>query len=395
MVELLSPVQDFVSLRAAIDACADAVYFGLKIFNMRANAKNFELKDLQRIVNLCHKNKVKAYLTLNTIIYDNEINRIKRILTKAQNCGIDAIIAWDLAVISHANKLKLPIHISTQASIANFEAVKLLKEHFGNIKRVVPARELSLKQIKAIIKKLKQENIDVGLEVFVHGAMCVSISGRCFLSQDIFQKSANRGECLQPCRREYLVKDISGRSELLLGEDYVLSPKDLCALPFLNKLLKSGITAFKIEGRNKSPEYVKTVTEVYKKAIDNPKINKLKLMERLKTVYNREFSDGFYMGKPLNEWAKSDGNKAASKKVYVGIINNFYKKLNVAEVKIEAHEIKIGDNLMVHGNKSGVFEQKIESMQIDHEEVKRLKKGLVGIKFNRRARPNDKVFVII
>lgn len=395
MIELLSPVQDFVCLRAAIDGGADAVYFGIKEFNMRANAKNLERKDLERVVNLCHKNKVKAYLTLNTIIYDHEINKVGKVLAKAKKCGVDAIIAWDFSVINEASRIKIPVHVSTQASIANFEALKTLKTHFKNVKRVVLARELSLAQIKEIIKKLNKEKINIGIETFVHGAMCVSVSGRCLLSQDIFGRSANRGDCLQPCRRKYLVKDIEEQHELVLGEEYVLSPKDLCALPFLDKLMKIGITSFKIEGRNKSPEYVKTVTEVYREAIDNPKADKAKLMEKLKTVYNRDFSTGFYLGKPVNEWTKAENSKATKKKVYVGVVTNFYKKLNVAEVKVEAYGIKIGDQIMFQGNKSGVFEQKIESMHINHKEVKYLNKGSVGIKCNKRARPNDKVFVII
>jgi putative protease len=395
MVELLSPVQDLVCLRAAIDAGADAVYFGIKELNMRANAKNIERKDMQKLVNLCHKNKVKAYLALNAIVYDKEKNRVEKILAHAKKCGIDAIIAWDFCVINQANKLKLPVHISTQASIANFQALKTLKKNFNNVKRVVLARELSLAQIKDIIKKIKKEKINVGIEVFVHGAMCVSVSGRCLLSQDIYGRSANRGDCLQPCRRRYLVKGIEEQYELELGEEYVLSPKDLCTLPFLDKLLYAGITALKIEGRNKSPEYVKTVTEVYREAIDNPEVDKKRLIRKLKTVYNREFSSGFYMGRPVNEWAKADNSKSTMKKVYVGVVTNFYKSVNVAEVKVEAHRIKVGDNLMVQGNKSGVFEQKIESMQVNHKEVKSIRKGLVGVKFNRIARLNDKVFVMV
>jgi U32 family peptidase len=266
--ELLAPVQDFVSLTAAIQAKADAVYLGVKGLNMRAGAKNFELKDLKKAVDECHKNKVKIYLTLNTIIYDNELNKIKQILKKSKELKIDAIIAWDFLIINEANKLNLPIHLSTQASISNFEAIKTLKSKYKNIQRVILARELSLPQIKSIINKLKKNNIKVDIEVFIHGAMCVSVSGRCFLSQELFNKSANRGECLQPCRRKYIIKDIEEEHELELGEDYVMSPNDLCTLPILDKLVKVGIKLFKIEGRNRSPEYVKTVVEAYREAID-------------------------------------------------------------------------------------------------------------------------------
>lgn len=266
--ELLSPVQDLVSLKAAIDAGADAVYFGIKELNMRQGAKNFELKELKKIIDICHKNKVKAYLTLNTIVYDNEISRVKEILRKIKKLKIDAVIAWDFSVINEANKLGIPMHISTQASISNFEAIKTLKKNFKNITSVNLARELSLEQIKYIIKKLKKERIKVDIEVFVHGAMCVSVSGRCFMSQEIFGKSANRGECLQPCRRKYILKDIEEDHELELGEEYVMSPKDLCTIEIIDKLIEAGINSFKIEGRNRSPEYVKVVTESYREAID-------------------------------------------------------------------------------------------------------------------------------
>jgi putative protease len=266
--ELLSPVQDFVSLKAAIRAGADSVYFGAKGLNMRIGAKNFELSDVKKIIQICHKNKVKAYFTLNSIIYDDEIDKIKKILKTLKKEKIDAIICWDYSVIAECEKLKLPIHLSTQASISNFEALKTITKRFKNIESVNLARELSLSQIKDIIKKIKKEKIKVDIEVFIHGAMCVSVSGRCFLSQEVFGKSANRGECLQPCRRKYLIKDIEEKHEFELGEDYVMSPKDLCALPFLDKLVDAGINTFKIEGRNRSPEYVKVVTEVYREAID-------------------------------------------------------------------------------------------------------------------------------
>jgi U32 family peptidase len=392
--ELLSPIKDYVSLQAAIQAGADAVYFGLKELSMRHNAKNFQIKDFKKIKEICKKNKVKAYLTLNTIIYNNEINKIKEILEKAKQAKIDAIIAWDFAVINEANKLNLKIHLSTQSSIANFEAIKILKKHFKNIERVILARELSLSQIKSIISKLKKEKINVQIETFIHGAMCVSVSGRCFLSQDIFNKSANRGNCLQPCRRKYLVKDIEEDHELELGEDYVLSPKDLCTLPFIEKLTKSGITCFKIEGRNRSQEYVKTVTEVYREAINNKKHNKKDLLKKLKTVYNRGFSTGFYLGKTIDQWTKAYGSKATKKKTYIGKIINFYKNIKVAEIKVEAHGLKIGDTLMVQGNKTGVLEQKITSMEKNHKQITKIIKGPVAIKLNKIARENDKVFII-
>ena len=393
--ELLAPVQDFVSLNAAIQAKADAVYFGIKGLNMRAGAKNFELKDLKKVITLAHKNKVKAYLAINTIIYDNELNKISKILKKAKELKIDAIIAWDFSIINEANKLNLPIHISTQASISNFEALKSLKKSYKNIQRVILARELTLSQIKSIISKLKKEKIKVDIETFIHGAMCVSVSGRCFLSQELFNKSANRGECLQPCRRKYLIKDIEEKHELELGEDYIMSPNDLCTIEILDKLVKAGIKSFKIEGRNRSPEYVKTVVEVYREALDNKKYNKTEFLNKLKTVYNRGFSKGFYLGKPINEWTKAYGSKATKKKVYIGVVKNFYSKINVAEIKLETNNLKINDNIMFQGNKTGVIEQKVTSMQINKKEIKQAKKGQsLGLKTKSKVRENDRVYLI-
>ena len=398
--ELISPVQDFVSLQAAIHAGADAVYFGLKEFSMRATAKNFNLNELKKVVEICHKHNIKAYLTLNTIVYEDEISKIKNILKRVKRLKIDAIHAWDLSVINEALKLKIPIHLSTQASVSNSEAAKFYKKL--GIKRIILARECSLEQIK----KMKVKGFE--LEVFIHGAMCVSVSGRCFLSQFLFNKSANRGECVQPCRRKYLIKDVEEKHELGLGEDYVMSPKDLCALPFIEKLIETGIDAFKIEGRNRSPEYVKTVTSVYRTAIDfyfknkkkkdfkeKFKVLKKQLIEELKQVYNRGFSSGFFMGKPINEWAGVYGSKATKRKIYIGKIVHFYKKIKVAEIKIESKGLKIGDKLMVQGPTTGVYEQKLNSIEVEHKKIKSAKKGkMIAVKFDKIVRKNDKVYVI-
>ena len=264
--ELLAPIQDFTSLRAAIDAGADAVYFGIKGLNMRDSAKNFELKDLKKIHDICEKNDIKNYLALNTIIYDDEIKKLKTLLERSKSY-IDAVICWDFSVIKEADKLNMPIHLSTQASISNYEALSFLKKKIKNLRRVILARELSLKQIEKIIKNIKKDKLNIEIETFIHGAMCVSISGRCFISQFEFGRSANRGRCIQPCRRSYLVEDEEG-TRLRLKNDYIMSPKDLCTLPFIDRLIKARISSFKIEGRNRSPEYVKTVVECYREAID-------------------------------------------------------------------------------------------------------------------------------
>jgi putative protease len=401
--ELISPVQDFVSLTAAINAKADAVYFGLKEFSMRANAKNFNVSELKKVAEICHKNKIKAYLTINTIVYENEIEKIKNILKKVKEAEIDAIHAWDMSVIKEALKLGIEVHLSTQASVSNSEAALFYKKL--GIKRIILARECNLKQIKEIKKKVK----GIEIETFIHGAMCVSVSGRCFISQFLFNKSANRGECLQPCRRRYYLEDVEEGHRLELGNDYVMSPKDLCALPFIEKLIEIGIDAFKIEGRNRSPEYVKIVTEVYRAAIDFYFANKHKkdfktnfealkkqLLEELKSVYNRGFSPGFYIGLPTNEdWAGIYGSKATAQKVYVGKIIHFYNKINVAEVKIETGKISIGDKIMIQGPTTGVYEQKVESMEVEHKKINEAKKGDVfAIKLQVIARKSDKVFIV-
>ncbi len=393
MIELLSPAGDFASLRAAVSNGADAVYFGLKQLNMRAAAKNFSLSDMKEVVDYCHKNKVKAYLALNTIVYDNEIKKAQDILKKAKQAKVDAVIAWDIAILQLCKKLNLKIHLSTQANVTNSETIKFYKKL--GVKRINLARELNLEQIK----KLKKQNMEI--ECFVHGALCVSISGRCFLSQSLYGKSANRGECLQPCRREYEIKDKETGFKLKLGNNYVLSPKDLCALPFLDKLIKAKIDALKIEGRNRSPEYVAIVTKVYRKAIDSyykKRYNKnliKKLLRELKTVYNRGFSSNFYLGIPDKKTFTDEyGSKATKKKVYLGYVKNFYKKIYVVEIKIEANSVKVGDELLIIGNKTGVKQEKIKSMEINHKPVKQAKKGQrVAIKFKNLVRKNDKVYL--
>jgi len=390
--ELLSPVFDFTSLTAAINAGCNAVYFGIKELNMRITAKNFKLNEIKKVVDICHKNNIKAYLTLNTIIYDSELKKLKKIINEAKKAKIDAIICWDFSVINEARKKGIPIHISTQSSVSNSESARFYKKL--GAERIVLARELSLEQIKKIKKEVK-----IDIECFIHGAMCVSVSGRCFTSQFLFGKSANRGDCIQPCRRSYLVKDEEG-CELKLENNYVLSPKDLCTLAFIDKLIEAGIDSFKIEGRARSPEYVSVVTKCYRDAIDayfkNKLINELKkeLIKKLKTVYNRDFSSGFYMGKPINEFTGSE-SKATRKKTFIGIVKNYYKNIKVAEIKIQSHSIKLNDILMFQGPTTGVYEQKIDSMEINHKKVNSVEKGNeVGIKVKNIVRKNDRIFLI-
>ncbi|MBW2980013.1 U32 family peptidase [Candidatus Woesearchaeota archaeon] len=396
--ELISPVGNLAMLSAAINAKADAVYFGVKGLNMRITANNFELSQIKKVIEGCHKKKIRAYLALNTIVYDDEVEKVRNILKQAKKAGIDAVVAWDFAVLEECNKLKIPIHLSTQASVSNFESLYAYYKNY-KIKRVVLARECSLEQIKDIIKKIENKKIKVEIEAFIHGAMCVSVSGRCFTSQFVFNKSANRGDCLQNCRREYKIIDEEG-NELKLGNNYVMSAKDLCTLPFIDKLVSAGISAFKIEGRNRSAEYVKIVTECYGDVLKslkkfNEKKSMKKIIKKLKTVYNRGFSSGFYLGKPIDEFTDGYGSKATKKKFYVGKIRNFFKKIKVAEILIEDKPLKINDELIVIGNKTGAINEKIKSIEFNHKKIKSAKKGQrIAVKLKNIARENDKVFVV-
>ena len=401
--EILSPVQDLVSLKTAIDAGADAVYFGIRGFNMRITAKNFTVKDLPKITKAAHEAGIKTYLALNTIIYEEEIDEIRSVLQKAKEAGVDAVICWDLSVIKAAKEIGLETHLSTQASVSNSEAA-LFYKNLG-ITRIVLARECSLEQIKKI-----KEKADIEIETFIHGAMCVSISGRCFMSQFSTGNSANRGACRQPCRRNYMIKDVEGEFEYELGPDYVLSPKDLCTLPFIEKLVFSGIDCFKIEGRNKSPEYVSDTTAVYREIVDFIWENKNKqddntfqknlaeikkrLMKKLERVFNRGFSDGFYLGKPLNSWTDSYGNAGTERKIFLGKITHVYDKIKVAELKIETDKpLQIGDEILIQGANTGNFRTVVRSMEIEHKKVEQAEQGdFVAVKIDKKVRCNDLVY---
>ncbi len=384
--ELLAPAGDFPSLIAAIESGADSVYFGLQEFNMRDSARNFAMGDLKRINTLCGK-KVRKYLTLNTIIYDSELKSLEGIIKKIKG-KVDAIICWDLSVIQLCRKYKIPFHVSTQASVSNSSSAKFYKKL--GAERIVLARELNLGQIKKISKI-------INVECFIHGAMCVSISGRCFTSQFMRCKSANRGQCTHPCRRAYIIKDEEG-NELKLENNKVMSAKDLCALPFIEKLKKAGISAFKIEGRNRSAEYVKTVVSVYRKALDN-NLSKEEIsggIEKLKQVYNRGFSSGFYFGTPTaDDFATTEDSEGKESKHVVGKILNYWQKSGAAHLKITARPIKLGDELYIVGNKTGITRATISEMQINHKPIKEAKKGdEIGIKLPI-CRTNDMVYLIV
>jgi len=384
--ELLAPAGSFPSLNAAVNAGTDAIYFGLNEgMNMRAGAKNFSLNDLPEIRKIC--GKVKMYLTLNTIIYDNELEKVETIIKEAKKY-VDAVICWDLSVIELCKKHRVPFHISTQASVANIESAKFYKKL--GAERIVLARELNLLQIKEIAKI-----IDV--ECFIHGAMCVSVSGRCFTSQFLFGKSANRGECLQPCRRTYIIKDEDG-NELKLKNNTVMSAKDLCTLPFIEKLKEAGVTNFKIEGRNREPEYVDVTTRVYKKALSK-KLSEKEIQESLKElnkVYNKSFSSGFYLHSPTNDdFSKEEHSSSTQKKEFVGNVYHYFPKVNVAALRIASGKILIGDEILVIGDQTGIVRQKIMRMEVNNKPIKEASKGQeVGIKIPG-IRKGDKVYKIV
>lgn len=374
---------------------ADAVYFGVKGLNMRLQSANFDLLELPAVMDTLHSAGRKGYLAINVIIYQNELDKLRKILSRARSAGVDAVILWDMAALSLAKEMGLTVHLSTQASVSNAEA--LAKYAKLGVKRAVLARECSLRDIKSIIRTLKERDIDCSVETFVHGAMCVSVSGRCHLSHQAFGRSANRGDCLQPCRREFMIKDMSGECEYVLGEGYVLSPRDLCALDLLDRLIRAGVKAFKIEGRARPPEYVKVVTSVYRKALDAFSEGRLdsgmkgELLGELNNTFNRGFSSGFYLGIPESSGALSE---RIYEKIFAGDVVKYYKKISVAEVRIKGCPIGNGDTLLVSGKKTPAFYFTAEEMEIEHKKISLAEKGItVAIKMPFPVRAGDKVFL--
>ncbi|MCG8453531.1 MAG: U32 family peptidase [Spirochaetales bacterium] len=406
--EILAPAGDAVALRAALDAGADAVYMGAGGLNMRSRARNFQLEDLPEAVNACHAAGARCYLTLNTVMYEDEYSTLSQILDAATHAGVDAIIAWDWAVVAAARERGLEVHLSTQASVSNFSALMAVHQAFG-VQRVVLARECTLEHIHSIQKSLTQVGNPVELEVFVHGAMCVAVSGRCFLSQYSCGQSANRGACLQPCRRNYIVKEVDGEGEFLLGESHVMSPKDLCTMPFLERVLATGIRSLKIEGRMRSPEYVSTVVSAYRQAVDawaslvsegkdpgqDEDFHRLKSesVERLQTVFNRGFSSGFYMGRPIDDWIKGPNNQATLSKESVGTVVNYYRKAQVAMIALQATDLKVGDDLLIQGPTTGNQSLRVDELRVNEQSCEQAQQGSeVSVAVPFRVRRGDLVF---
>lgn len=372
---------------------------------MRARSSmNFSLHDLVKISRICRKNGVKTYLTLNTVIYDEEIREMKRIVDSAKKNNITAVIASDQAVIQYAHSAGMPVHISTQANISNSDAIRYWSR-FADV--IVTARELSLKQVEAIARTIKREKIKgpsgdlVRIEVFAHGALCMAVSGKCYLSLDYFNASANRGACYQLCRRPYRVTDTDGEVELSIDNQYIMSPKDLCTIGFLDKIIRSGVSVLKIEGRGRSPEYVMKVVSCYRQAVDavlNGTFTREKVdgwIEQLKTVYNRGFWDGYYLGQKMGEWAAGHGSAASEYKEYVGKVTNYFSKLKVAEIKMESGYLETGDHIYITGTTSGVIELNIPEIRVNLKPVAMTKKGdRCSIPVNVLIRRSDRVYKI-
>ena len=404
-VEIMAPVGSFESLRAAFMGGADAVYFGIEQLNMRARSSiNFTNEDLVEVVRLCHENGVKAFLTLNTILYDHDINLMKKIVKTAADSNVDAIIAMDQAAISYAHSLGMSVHISTQINITNIEVVKFYA-NFANV--MVLSRELTLQQVKSICDSVVKEDVRgpngelVKIEVFVHGALCMAVSGKCYLSLHTANSSANRGACKQNCRRTYEVKDSEG-NELLIDNEYIMSPKDLCTITFLDQIIETGVSVLKIEGRSKGPDYVKEVTACYREAADAVAEGAFTLEkgkeweERMDNVFNRGFWGGYFLGKELGEWTDEDGSKAKKRKVFVADGGKYYGKIGVAEFNMRNGDLSIGDDIIITGPTTGLIEFKIESLVLDEKEVQTVKRGdNFTFPIADKVRPADKIYKIV
>jgi putative protease len=405
-IEIMAPVGSYESLMAAIQGGANAVYFGIGKLNMRSrSSKNFTLDDLAEISKICHQNNIRSYITLNTVIFDKEIDEVKEIINAAKQNEITAIIASDISVIQYARSQNVEVHMSTQTNITNIEAVQFWSL-FADV--MVTARELSLEQVADITRQIEERQIKgpsgklIQIEIFAHGALCMAVSGKCYLSLDNMNHSANRGACLQLCRRGYKVTDLEGEHELEIDNEYIMSPKDLKTIGFLDKILKAGVKVLKIEGRGRSADYVKVVSQCYREAANavfegNYTPENIAIWEeRLKGVYNRGFWDGYYLGKKLGEWTENYGSLASKKKVYAGVVTNYFTKLGVAEIKLEAQDLNIGDDIQIHGPTTGVYEATVSEIRLELEPVSKAEKGSnCSIPVKDIVRRMDKVYKIV
>jgi len=403
-IELLAPAGSWESLMAAVQGGADAIYFGLEQLNMRARSSfNFTRSDLPQIVSVAREHGLKTYLTINTVIYDQELIIMRDLIDLAKKEGVDAIIASDQAVMDYAFKAGVEVHLSTQLNISNIDSLRFYSNFADTM---VLARELNLEQVAGIYKGIELQEIKgpsgklVRIEMFVHGALCMSISGKCYLSLHEYNHSANRGDCLQACRRSYLVTDTESGDQLEIDNEYIMSPKDLITIHFLNKILDSGVRVLKIEGRARAPEYVKTVTSCYNEAIhailngsyDEQSIEGWK--QRLSTVFNRGFWDGYYLGQRLGEWSSVYGSSSVKKKSYRAKVTNYFEKIGVAELQIETGELNLGDEIIITGPTTGVVEYTLMEIRIDDKPVTKAEKGIrCSIPLKTVVRRSDKVYI--
>lgn len=404
--EIMAPVGSRESLQAALQAGADSIYFGIEKLNMRAHsASTFTVDDLREIAATCGERGVKTYLTVNTIIYDDDIELMHQIIDAAREAGISAVIASDVAVMTYCREVGQEVHLSTQLNISNIEALKFYAQ-FADV--VVLARELNMEQVAKIHEQAEQMNIcgpsgrKIRIEMFCHGALCMAISGKCYLSLDNAARSANRGECMQLCRRSYIVTDKETGTELEIDNKYIMSPKDLKTVRFIDRMMRAGVRVFKIEGRARGPEYVYTVVKCYKEAIRSvldgtfTEEKKDQWDERLATVFNRGFWDGYYQGQRLGEWNKNYGSNATERKVYVGKGVKYFSKLGVAEFSCEACEFSVGDKMLITGPTTGVMYVTVEEIHDDTHAVETAQKGTrVAFKVPGKVRPSDKLFKIV
>ncbi len=404
--EIMAPVGSHESLAAAIQAGADSIYFGIEHLNMRARSSNsFTVNDLKEIAVICEEHNIKSYLTVNTIIYDEDIALMHTIVDAAKEAGISAVIAADVAVMSYCNKIGQEVHLSTQLNISNGDALCFYAQ-FADV--VVLARELNLKQVAEIYNQIQTDHICgpsgklVRIEMFCHGALCMAVSGKCYLSLHELNASANRGACMQVCRRAYTVRDRESDIELEVDNKYIMSPKDLKTIHFMDEMIEAGVRVFKIEGRARGPEYVRTVVECYKEAIRSyldgtfTEEKKLAWDERLKTVFNRGFWNGYYLGQRLGEWSKNYGSEATERKIYSGKGIKYFSNIGVAEFLVEAAELHIGDKLLITGPTTGAMFLTLEEARVDLKPVECVKKGMhVSFKVPDKIRPSDKLYRLV
>ncbi|MPQ48981.1 U32 family peptidase [Marinifilum sp. N1E240] len=405
-IELMAPVGSYESLMAAVQGGANSIYFGIEQLNMRSrSANNFTFEDLRKIASICKENNMKSYLTVNTVLFDHDIKLMYKIVDAAKKSGVTAIIASDVSAIMYARSIDVEVHISTQCNITNIEAVKFYSQ-FADV--VVLARELNLNQVKGIYDQILEQDIRgpkgelVQIEMFAHGALCMAVSGKCYLSLHEKNASANRGACMQTCRKAYTVIEKESGNELEIDNEFIMSPQDLCTIGFLNKLIDAGVRVLKFEGRARSPEYVKTVVSSYSEAVDayldgtydEEKIDTW--MEKLSTVFNRGFWNGYYLGQKLGEWSSKYGNRATKRKMLIGKGTNYFTKIKVAEFQLESNELKVGDEILITGPTTGVVETTIKEIRVDLKPVEKAVKGdSFSIALDTMIRRSDKLYKVV